>query len=94
MKKLNNYEKGFFEGLIDADGCISIYAFQRNDCKGRHKIQVRLSISNNSIGLLNKAKSIIKSKTGYSPKFQKKKGGGNWSISDTIKEYLKMKGNN
>ncbi len=59
---LTGYEKGFLEGMIDADGCISIgrQKVKRKSAASRGwRPYVRLVIDNNNKEFLEKARSII-----------------------------------
>jgi len=80
MNKLTNYEKGYLEGLIDGEGCISLT--QRNS--GYSVVRPEVVISNTNLKLINKVKKITggnistmyhknpKHKTCYSLKFTSK----------------------
>lgn len=57
-KILNDYEKGFLEGLIDGEGSLIILVQKRSD-RIVLSHMVKLIISNNSYTLLQKAKNII-----------------------------------
>ena len=58
---LTEYEKGFLEGAIDADGCITICRCKtyRTDGKRKWAPQVKLMIGGNNRKYLEKIKSII-----------------------------------
>lgn len=63
MKKLNRYERGFIEGIIDGEGYLefSKQGVSKNEnsrTKSGFVWRSRLSISNNSLKLLNKVQRI------------------------------------
>ena len=68
MKILSDYEKGFLEGIIDADGCVSLYKKRYYKDKGHGSAKrgwtpsIKVMIANNSIELLQKIQNIINEK--------------------------------
>ena len=58
MKKFNRYEVGYLSAIIDGEGCISIAKYRRKDSNGMY-YQIRLTIANNNLELLNYVKNII-----------------------------------
>jgi len=91
MEKLNEYEVGFLEGVIDTDGSINIRRSKRYDREGSRgwEPQVRLTVSNNSVELLRKVKQIIFERTGYTTKLAHKKGSDNWEYRIYSSEVLR-----
>jgi hypothetical protein len=59
MKKLNDYEKGFLEGLIDGEGSLIIHKDKRKDCKLGWTPHIRITISNRNKQLLEKARNMF-----------------------------------
>lgn len=55
---LTDYEKGFVEGVIDTDGCITIYKHRHKASRGWHA-KVLLSVSNCNDNLLKKFQNIV-----------------------------------
>ena len=54
-KKLTQYEKGFLEGLIDAEGCLCLYMSKT----GYACIEPEFTISNTNVKLLKKARKFV-----------------------------------
>lgn len=46
MKKLTEYEKGFLDGIIDADGCITVWMTNTNNPLPKEYITERESLYN------------------------------------------------
>ena len=86
MKKLTQYEKGFLEGIIDGEGCISLYKPK----SGYACIKPEFTIGNTNIRLLKKVKNIIKGGTiQYAVNRNKKyKKFYNLKISPNIMRYI------
>ena len=56
---LTEYEKGFLEGAIDADGCITITKVSQKRVKWGWTPQISLQVDNNNYLYLQKIKNII-----------------------------------
>lgn len=52
---LSPYERGFIEGFLDADGCITLGSYGKN----RRTPRFNVSFSNNSVDILNKIQKIL-----------------------------------
>ena len=77
-RKLTPYEKGFLEGMIEGEGSIIIYRPKNRI------INIRLTISNTSLNLIQKIKNIIGS--GYIQ--PKKDGSYEYRMSHRILRWL------
>lgn len=58
VKELTEYERGFIEGFLDADGCIGLYK-QMYDYGRGWTIRLTLTFSNNSLEILEKIYDIL-----------------------------------
>lgn len=57
MRVLNEYERGYIEAFLDADGCISVYR-NKKDCD-RSRPRVEVGFYNNNLAVLEKISSIL-----------------------------------
>lgn len=81
VRKLNDYERGFIEGFLDADGYISLSKRRKSSMKPKYKRAPAIVVGfcNTNIDVLKKIRQII----GVDKKFTVKKPKGTYKESYT-----------